>query len=221
MSIGAASPAALDAITVLTRPQRTPSLAGAGGLAIHQRHAIVAVERENEHVGDLDEIAIAPLQLLAFALELHFAEGLLDDRDQLLGPERLQDERESAGAERADGRVDAGKAREEEHLRERRGHAQRLDEIDAAHVRQLHVDDGDVEASLRHPERGVTVGGGGDGQARHTGRDDGAERLDELGVVVDDQDAAGRARRGRRRERPRLRQRHRVSWSRAAASACR
>jgi len=93
-------------------------------------------------------------------------------------------------------------------------------------VREVDADDTglpliDVEASLRHPERGVTVGGGGDGQARHTGRDDGAERLDELGVVVDDEDAAGRARRGRRRERPRLRQRHRVSWSRAAASACR
>ena len=91
----------------------------ARGLAVHEGHLVVGVEREDEDVGDLDEIAVTPLELLAFAFELHLPERLLDDRDQLLGTERLQDERERAGAERADRRVDAREAREEEHLGER------------------------------------------------------------------------------------------------------
>ena len=61
-------------------------------LAVHERHLAVAVEREDEHVGHVDEIAIALLQLLTLALELHLAERLLDDRDELLGAERLEDE---------------------------------------------------------------------------------------------------------------------------------
>ena len=99
-------------------------------LAVHQRDLVVPVERDDEHVGHLDEIAVAPLELLALVLQLDLRERLLDDRDELLGAERLQDERERARAKRADRGVDAREAGEEQDLGERRDRAQRLDEID-------------------------------------------------------------------------------------------
>ncbi len=132
----------------------------AGGLAIHERHLVCAGEGDHEHVRDLDEIAVTALEILALVLELDLRERLLDDRDELLGPERLEHEGERARSKRADRRVDAREPREEQDLGERRHGAEGGDEVDPARIRELHVDDRDVEAAGRHRERrGAALGG--------------------------------------------------------------
>src|SRR5205085_819219 len=91
-----------------------------GRAPVHERDVVIGLERDDEDVGEIDEIAIASLELLALALELHLSQRLLDDRDQLLGTKRFEDEGEGAGAERTDRGVDAREAGEEKHLGERR-----------------------------------------------------------------------------------------------------
>ena len=94
-------------------------------LAVEERHAVVRVEADDEHVRQLDQRAVAALELVALAREAHLRERLLDGRDELLGPERLGHERERARAQRADRGVHRREARDEHHLAEGRRLAQR------------------------------------------------------------------------------------------------
>ncbi len=116
------------------------------GLAVEQGDPIPYVEAHDEDVRELDQGAVAALELLAFAGEPHLRESLLDGRDELLGPERLRDERIRARAQGAHRRVDRRESRDEDDLAERTSRPQLGNEVDAARVGQLHVDDGHVEA---------------------------------------------------------------------------
>src|SRR5262249_23628278 len=129
----------------------------ARGFAVHERDFVCARESDDENVRHLHQIAVSPLELLSLVLQLHLRQRLIDDGDQLLGPERLEDEGKGTGPKGSDGRIDARKSCEEKDFGEGGNRAKRLDEIDAAHIGQLDVDDGDVESPLSEKESSRTA----------------------------------------------------------------
>ncbi len=174
------------------------------GLAVEERDAARLVEPHDEHVGQLDEGAVAALELVPLAREAHLAERLLDRRDELLGPERFRDEGVRARPQRAHRGVHRREPRDEDDLAERTRGAQERNEVDAARVGQLHVDDRDIEAMRQRDRQPLVAARGRDHLDRVRrgpavgelgAHDHGVQRADELDVVVDDQQARARRRR--------------------------
>ena len=166
-------------------------------LAVEEHDFVLRVEREDEHVRQVDDRAVSPLELLSLALEAYLRERLTDRGHELLGPEALEDHRERARAERGDGRLHAREARDENDLAVRARLAERPNQVDAAAVGELDVDQRDVEAvRLRALERSRAALGDEhvDGfvlrTVGHRRQEYVSQGPREVGVVVDDEDAA-------------------------------
>jgi hypothetical protein len=162
---------------------------------IHEGHFSFTVERHDEHVGRFDERAVTAFELFALALQRDFGERLLDGRNELLGAKRFKQKGKSPRPERGDGGIDSGKPRDEDDFALRRGGAEGANEVDAARVGELHIDDRDVETLPRrrpYPRLPFRAASHLDLElarplqdVRQVGR--------EVQIIVDDQNARGHA----------------------------